>query len=366
MKDILEKVKKILPFFEKYKKYFAVCGLFAVMVVILYFFTGEDYVANRLAEINSRPVSGEDYVPDKEFEIDAYEEVNELIATYFEAYVNADFETLDMVATPVSDMEKSYITIMSQYFEEYQNITCYTKHGLSKDSFIVAARFDIKFLEQEVTAPSMMLFYVQTNEDGELYINNLYSDFNKKYKESVVSSDVNTAFIKYTMQDDYLKLYNEVDDAFKNLIKENEEIYILTKRTIPAMRQEWEDTVYYAHEDETEDTENTEGTEGTEGTEETEGTEVTSGTDSETQLPSTEESTTTDTQVSQEPVVTYVKVKSNDVYVRSKASTEGDKLGKVDKGDIFENLGVEGDWTKVNYNGKTGYSKSSLVEEVTE
>ena len=65
---------------------------------------------------------------------------------------------------------------MSQFYEEYQNIKCYTKHGLSKDSFIVSACFDIKFTNQEVTAPSMVLFYVQTDENGKLYINNLYSD----------------------------------------------------------------------------------------------------------------------------------------------------------------------------------------------
>ncbi len=359
MKDIFEKAKKLLPFFEKYKKYFAASGLFVAMVLILYFFTGEDYIADRMAEINSRPVSGEDYVPDKEFEVDAYEEVNELISTYFEAYVNADFETIDMVADPVSDMEKSYITVMSQYFEEYQNIKCYTKHGLSKDSFIVAACFDIKFLEQEVTAPSMMLFYVQTNDEGELYINNLYSDFNRKYKESAVSSDVNTAFMKYTMQDDYLELYNEVDNAFQNLIKENEAIYTLTKRTIPAMRQEWEDTVYYAHEDEMEESESTEATETTEGTE---GTEINSGTGSDTQVPSTEGNTTTDSQDSQEPTVVYVKVKTDNVRVRSMASTESDTLGEVNQGDTLEKLGVEGDWTKVKFDGKTGYIKSSLLE----
>lgn len=288
MNNILEKIKKVLSFLSKFKRYFGVAGLFVVMVLVLYFFTGEEFIADREKEENSKTVSGKDYVPDKEFEINAYAELNELIALYFDAYVNADFETLETIATPISDMEKSYITIMSEYYEEYQDITCYSKHGLSKDSYIVSAKFNIKFAEQDVVAPSMVLFYVQTNKDGELYINNLYSDFNIQYEELAINRDVYTALIKYTTQDDYLTLYSEVETSFNQLIRENEEIYVLTKRTIPAMRQEWEDNVYYSHGDESEstedtaeDTESTEDTEVTEGTETTEGTEVTGSTETE-------------------------------------------------------------------------------------
>lgn len=32
-------------------------------------------------------------------------------------------------ANPISDMEKSYISMYSQYIEKYNNITCYTKTG---------------------------------------------------------------------------------------------------------------------------------------------------------------------------------------------------------------------------------------------
>lgn len=286
MNNLSEKMKKILSVLDKYKRYIGVCALFVVMVLVLYFFTGEQYVADRLAEENSKPVSGEDYVPDKEFDVNEYAELNELIALYFDAYVNADFETLETIVTPISDMEKSYITTMSEFYEEYQNIKCYSKRGLSKDSYIVSACFDIKFADQEVVAPSMVLFYVQTNEEGELYINNLYSDFNMQYAELAINRDVYTALLKYTTQADYLTLYNEVETAFNQLIRANEDIYVLTKRTIPAIRQEWEDNVYYSH---GEDTENTEGTESTEGTETTEGTESTEGTEdaggTETQQP---------------------------------------------------------------------------------
>ena len=377
VKDILDKAKKLLPIWDKYKKYVITLGLFAMVMVTLYFFTGEDYIAKRLEAINNRPVSGEDYVPDKNFEIDAYEEVNELISNYFEAYVNADFDTLTQIAKPMSEMEQSYIDVMTQYYEEFRNIKCYTKHGLSKNSFIVSAYYEIKFVDIEELAPSLVLFYVQTNEDGELYINNLYSDFNRRYRENVVNKDVNTAFIKYTTQDDYIALHHQVDNAFKELIMENGDIYILTKRTIPALRQEWEDTVYYVHNDEPESETGTEPDSGW-----IDGVEPgTTGTPTDSQEPattapvtpepSTTEPTPSETE-SQEPAVERVKVLMNNVNVRKNATTSSSSLGKVDKGEIFEvKERVTGSndgkiWVKIDYNGKTGYIRSDFLEEVTE
>lgn len=260
MKNILDKIKvflknigekmtpifeKVVEFVKKHKRYFAVGCLFLVMILVLVFFAGKEFNQKRIAKQNSIEVSGEKYVPDKKFKVDAYKEVNQLIKSYFDAYVVADIEKLDSLATPLSDMEKSYISMMSQFYEKYQNIKCYTKQGLSKDSYIVTVCFDIKFVNQEVTAPSMLLFYVQTNKEGDLYINNLYSDFNMKYSENKIDQNVYTALRKYTTQDDYLKLYHQVESDYQKIIKENKEIYQLTKRLIPAIRQFWEDGIFY-------------------------------------------------------------------------------------------------------------------------
>ena len=382
MKDILDKAKKIyeeklkpqldkvLPFVKEKKRYLGVAGLFVVLVIVLMFFAGSEFNADRIAKQNSKEVSGEDYVPDAEFEVDAYPEINELIKEYFRAYVAADFTALESLAKPISDMEKSYITAMSPFYEEYQNIKCYTKHGLSKDSYIVSACFDIKFKDQAVTAPSMVLFYLQTDENGDLYINNLYSDFNMKYSELAINKNVFTALRKYTTQDDYLDLFNEVESAFSKLIKENNEIYQLTKRTIPGTRQVWEDTIYYV--------------ESTEIIGSTEGTEETQTASSETEL-TTESELTPESEVTPEPepqpepepepepVIQKVKIKAEiNVRVRSGAGTDFTKIGDAYNGDIFVKLGEETGtdghvWIKIQFNDATvGYVRADLTENVTE
>ena len=377
MKDILDKVKKmyeekmkpllgkakpawekVVAFAKEQKRYLGVAGLFIIMVVVLYFFTGSEFNADRIAKLNSKEVSGEDYVPDAAFKVDAYPEVNDLINRYFKAYVGADFATLETLVTPLSEMEKSYITAMSQFYEEYRNVKCYTKQGLSKNSYIVSTCFDIKFKDQEVTAPSMVLFYVQTNKDGSLYINNLYSDFNMQYSELAISKDVYTALRKYTTQDDYLELYNQVESAFSKLIKENNAIYQLTKRTIPGTRQIWEDTVYYA-----ESTEELEGTEGTESTEVTENTTTESQSEEQTTTPEPEP----------EPVVEKVKIKATvNVRVRSGAGTNFTKIGEVHDGEVYVKLGEETDssgrkWIKIQYTAsQVGYVIAENAVPVTE
>ncbi len=399
IKPLLAKVKpflgKVWEFIKVQKRYLGTAGLFVVFVCVLVFFTGEDFNAKRIAKLNSIEVSGEDYVPEKEFEIDAYPEVNELIEKYFVAYVNADVDTLDKLVTPLSDMEKSYITAMSQFYEEYQNVTCYTKHGLSKDSYIVSACFEIKFAEQETTAPSMVLFYVQTNEDGALYINNLYSDFNMKYAELAINKDVYTALKKYTTQEDYLELFNLVETEFNQLIRENNEIYQLTKRIIPATRQTWEDTVYYVQS--TEDEESTEGTESTQETQSTipnpsesttpapsetpqpqpsetpqpQPSETPQPQPSETPQPQPSESTTPEPEP--EPVVHKVKVDANNsVNVRKGPGKSYDSIGKAEDGKVFVKLGEETGsdgkkWIKIQYtSSKVGYIRADYLDDVTE
>lgn len=353
LKNVAEKIKakelwdKVAPFLKEQKRYIGVAGLFVVFVLFLVFFTGEDFNAERIAKQNSMQVSGADYVPDAEFKVDAYPEVNDLIKKYFDAYVAADFAALDAIVDPLSDMEKSYIMTMSPFYEEYQNIKCYTKHGLSKDSYIVSACFDIKFKDLAVTAPSMVLLYVQTNEDGTLYINNLYSDFNMKYTELAINKDVFTALRKYTTQDDYLELFNQVESAFSKLIKENNEIYQLTKRTIPGTRQEWEDNVYYVEKEETE----VQG-------------DVPEG---------TEDVTEESTQGTAEPVVEKVKIEADaPVRVRSGAGTDYTKIGEVHSGDILVKLGTETgadgrEWTKVQFTEElVGYVIADCTVPVTE
>lgn len=55
-------------------------------------------------------------------------------------------------------------------------------------------------------------------------------------------------------------------------------------------------------------------------------------------------------------------ITGNNVNLRSAASTNSDVIGSLSKGTTVTKLGEEGDWYKVDANGKTGYVSSQFAQ----
>ena len=173
---------KILMFIKQNVRYITAGVLFLALVLILVKAgspkqpqNGQDVAAT---EVTSE--ASNDAV--QEFEVDAYEDVNTLINQYYTAYAAGDTDTLQTIATPLSENEKSYISVFSQYVDAYQNIKCYTKQGLDASSYLVSVYVEVKFKDVDTVAPGLDFFYVRTNDDGSVYIDNLYSQYNLKIK----------------------------------------------------------------------------------------------------------------------------------------------------------------------------------------
>ena len=49
------------------------------------------------------------------------------------------------------------------------------------------------------------------------------------------------------------------------------------------------------------------------------------------------------------------------VNIRKAADTSSDKLATVDAGTVVTRIGVEGDWSIIDYNGETGYIKNEYL-----
>ena len=159
-----------------------------------------------------------------EYAVNENKELNSLIEQYYGLYASGDVDGLAQIATPLSDMEKSYIQLMSGYVESYSNIDCYTKQGLEKNSYLVSATYDMKFNGVDGTVPGMESFYVRTNKDGKLYIDNLYSSFNSQMQETDVDPDVEALIEKFkesadvkALQADFQNRYTQTVTADANL-----------------------------------------------------------------------------------------------------------------------------------------------------
>ena len=155
-------IQKMVEFVKKNARYFVAGALFVVLLLILVKFTGN---GTGNADDNNVAVT-ETVVTEEAYEENAVPAVNELINSYFTAYASGDLVTLQTLATPITQNEQSYITLISQYIEQYQDINCYTKSGLDSNSYMVNVSLNVKFMGVETPAPGLYFFYVRTNDDG--------------------------------------------------------------------------------------------------------------------------------------------------------------------------------------------------------
>lgn len=176
---------------------------------------------------------------EESYQIDAYEKVNNLISQYYAAYAAGDLNAMASLAAPISENEQSYITMFSQYVEGYQNLKCYTKSGLEEGSYLVSAYTDLKFTDIDTAAPSLEFFYVRTDEHGTIYIDNAYSWYNLAKKENVLDENIQKLINDFENEEDVLALQQEVWEKYDSAVAADENLNKMFTETIPAAVQQW-------------------------------------------------------------------------------------------------------------------------------
>lgn len=348
VKDKLKNIdaKKMLEFVKKNVRYFTAGALFILLVVVLVNFT----TPNSQVNATDATETTETVATVEEFQENAYPEINALIEGYYTAYAAGDIATLNTLATPISANEQGYISLYSQYVESYQNMVYYTKPGLDANSFLVNVYVEVKFEGVETLAPGLDFFYVRTNEDGTLYIDNLYSQYNMRQNENALDTSVEALINEYEKQDDVVALLQEVQQKYETTVASDEALANMITVTIPNAISEWVATIInqepsteqVAEEQATEQPSTEEQPiEGQPADETNAGEEA-----AEPETPETPSETVTATST---------------VNVRSAADQSSNKLGQVESGTTLTRIGTEGEWSIVEYNGSTGYIKSEFL-----
>lgn len=333
-------INGVLDFVKEHVRYFAAGALLIILVLVLV------KCANPAdnGDVEQLPSTEAVGSVEEAYELNAHEDVNALIQQYFAAYAAGDIDTILTLATPVSEKEKAYISLYSQYVEEYRNINCYTKQGLDSKSYMVAVQIDIKFAGVETTAPGLDFFYVRTGDDGALYIDNLYSNYNLANQENAFDTSVYSLLLKLINGDEHLAMQAEVQSRYEAALASDAALSEMVMNTIPNAINEW--IVQIANE----------STESTEGTEQP--AENTEQPVENTEQPE-EPVETPDEPAEQNP---QEMVYANDkVNVRNAASTDAERIGSLEKGTQIARTGTEGEWSIVDYGGQTGYVKSEYL-----
>lgn len=336
-----EKWESTLIFCKNNVRYISASVLFLLLVLVLAVSskTPEIEPVAEIEEIETETVveETEDYVKD------AYPEINTLISDYYKAYAKGKIDKITTLASPVSDTEKSYISVFSEYVKSYKNISCYTKKGLDENSYIVSVYLEMKFKGVETTAPGLDFFYVRTKEDGSLYIDNLYSQFNMSNQEQPLDSEVAALIEAFELQTDVIALQTEVQQKYEDAVASDENLKLMVEETIPNAITVWaSDQVAAAKAAE----------------EAKKAEEEAAAKAAEEAAKKAEEEAKKAAELAN-AVTVFATAKVN---VRSEASETSQVIGQLEEGSQTTRLEDKDGWSRIDYsNGTQGYVKSEYL-----
>ena len=273
------------------------------------------------------------------YQVKDQEAIDSLMNTYYKALADNDTYVLNEVLNPVFDHEMTYIQIMSAYVDAYDNIVCYATEGGKEGEYIVATYYEVKYNKVKGFVPGMAYYYVVTNEDGDLSIDNLYSQHNRKYLESMPSTEIVSLMTAYQTSPDMQSMMAQVQASYDEAVASNENLKEMVEVTLPAALADWYGTMQAYLDIQMQDPD-----------------------------PEVEDPAITDTE---DPVVGGSETEaSGTIYatdainIRQAPTTESEKLASVSYGAELTRLATTDDgWTKIKTGDLVGYVKSEYVSE---
>lgn len=353
-------LEKMLSFCKKNFRYIAAGVLIIILIIVLVNCTN---VAGDKNAITSTQVSG----GDGEFKVDKNKDINNLVTNYFTAYANGDLDSLSKLATPISDNEKSYITMFSQYVESYQGIKCYVKQGLDKNSYLVSVYLEMKFKDVDTVAPGLDFFYIQKDDQGNYTINNLYSQYNLLNKEQELDANVEKLINKYEKEDDVVELQNEVQTKYNAAIAADTNLATMVNTTIANAYTAWSAQIATQSAAASTQATSEASTQATSETTTQPASEASTQATSEAAQPATEaaQPTTPDVPAATDTGITATNdtvYALDTINIRDAASDTANKLGSATIGAKFTRNGTTADgWSQIQYNGGVAYVKSDYL-----
>lgn len=352
-----------LELVKKYKRYIAAGVLFVAMVVALVKCTGSPSTP-------TEPVQDEQTTDQadltEEFQVDAIPEINTLIADYYKAYQDGDVDALETLAQPISDTEKSYIKLFSEYVESYDNLKCYTKSGLGSGEYVVSVYLEMKFKGVETKAPGLDFFYVRTDESGKPYIDNAYSQFNQSNMENSTQADVQALINEFEQADDVVALQQQVQQEYDQAIEADSQLAAMANETLPNAISEWVQSLTQADTDQTDQSAETDETKD-DNKDNTGNTDQKDDQTEEKPDNNTDENTDTSDNTDASDKNSDGKAKTayalDGINLRKNPGTDAKIVTQISLGDklkIYPDTKKNG-WVKASYKKKKGYVKLEYV-----
>lgn len=348
MQDNFEKIKDICL---SYRKYIGAFVLFIAFVVVLSFCNGsneDDMIAefeeteSEEFEVTEEADTEVGFVFQDTFDVDSKSEMKELLESYYSAYTSNDVAALEQVAYPLSENEKSYIEVLSKYYDKIEKFTYYSKTAAKQGAYFVSVENQIAFDGVKTKAPALDFFYVETDENGKLFINNAYSIFNLNFMDNKVDSDIYALVQEYMQQPDFIKLQQKVQSEYDEALSKDSDLAGVVQKTLDSAIKKWSAELQAS------------ALKG----EASEVDEQSQKTDDKK-----EDAKADDEKTKSEQEKKKTKVTTKDVVnVRKSPSVDSDQLGQFSAGAELTKLGEDGEWTIIEFQNGKGYVKTEFLQ----
>ncbi len=194
-----------------------VCVLITIVVAVN---ANQKEALEKEAEQAAMAVSVKDAIPspgtetpEYQLEENAYPELNNLIRSYYDAQATGDIEKISSLNTYLNEIETIRVQELSKYIDSYPVLNIYTKPGMTENTYVAYVYSEVKFSDVDKPLPGMQTYYIGQNEKGEYFINDgTYDDTIWNYIKEV------------TLQDDVVDLNNKVVVEYNELLAEDEEL----------------------------------------------------------------------------------------------------------------------------------------------
>ena len=292
------------------KVYMALAAVIVVIVLIVLLVSGAFSKKSETPQSEEAVIASEEIVEEvtegNPLEVDAYDEINELIEKYFDNLAAGDVERVDETVDELTEEEVKTIEKKKDYIEAYDNVVCYTKKGLEEDSFVVFASYDMKIHNIETPAPGIMAFYVISDVDGG------YKIYNQDASEELTSY-----VLELAAEEEIAAIIADVDARYQQLVAEDEELGKFAQTMLESKQQ--------AEEEDAEVEEPTDG----------------------------------DVKELEEPIETTV---NDGIRLREGRSTDTRTLGGIAKDTKVKVYASYSDgWSKIEYNGVIGHCMTEFL-----
>lgn len=281
-----------------------------------------------------------------ELKLNAYEDLNELITTYYNAYADSDTATISALTEGLTEEDLIRIRATGDHILSYPLIDVYSKDGPSEGTYVVYAYTEEILNGYDAAIPGMTTMFAASRDDGSLYI------------KAQLPADVLSYVQLVTIQDDVVDLNNRVAAKYNEMLASDPEleeyIDVVTEdiRIQAARMLAGEDVSpgagQQAAEEEQPETEEA----------------VEEQPEEQPEEAAQEEEQAEETPVQPIPAGSKARVLEA-VNLRSSASIDSDSITMLYGGDEVEVVEDAGNgWSKVTYDGETGYIKTEFIEEV--